>query len=88
MLCLRMLCDMVSFGLPRLRCWQSTKVSDISHQEYGTKSLSAHHCIKKHPANIIIKNFYHELKATDANVPHILSLPASLIMSLKLGSVS
>ncbi|OQN95566.1 hypothetical protein B0A48_18501 [Cryoendolithus antarcticus] len=48
----------------------------------------AHHCIKKHPANIIMKNFYHELKATGANVPYILGLSASLVMSSNLSSVS
>ncbi|OQN96096.1 hypothetical protein B0A48_18342 [Cryoendolithus antarcticus] len=48
----------------------------------------AHHCVKKHPANIIMENFYHGLKATGADVPHILGLSASLVMSSNLSSVS
>ncbi|QIW96784.1 hypothetical protein AMS68_002302 [Peltaster fructicola] len=50
--------------------------------------LQSHHCIKKHPANVIMRDFYHPSKATGRSVPHILGLSASLIMSSKLKSLS
>lgn len=50
----------------------------------------AHHCIKKHPANAIMKDFYHPTKASQGSsaVPDILGLSASLIMRSNVTSMS
>jgi ERCC4-related helicase len=40
----------------------------------------AHSCVRRHPANVIMKNFYHPTKARSGEVPHILGLSASPIL--------
>ncbi|KAI9835015.1 MAG: Dicer-like protein 2 [Sclerophora amabilis] len=44
----------------------------------------AHNCVSKHPANVIMQNFYHPFLAhAPEMLPHILGLTASPIMSSK-----
>lgn len=49
----------------------------------------AHHCIKNHPGNQIMRNFYRPTKDEKGAqaVPHILGLTASLIMRLKITDI-
>jgi len=49
----------------------------------------AHHCARGHPANKIMKNFYHPLKQEEGNtvVPHILGLSASPILRSKISEL-
>jgi hypothetical protein len=45
----------------------------------------AHHCVRNHPANKIMKNFYHskKVKLDSINRPKILGLTASPIVRTK-----
>ncbi|CAK1355419.1 unnamed protein product [Cercospora beticola] len=47
----------------------------------------AHRCTKKHPMNQIMQDFYRPAQAKGENVPHILGLSASPVMSTKAGSL-
>jgi hypothetical protein len=51
----------------------------------STDLTKAHHCVKNHPANGIMQNFYHRIKAAEGPkaVPHILGFSASPIMRSK-----
>lgn len=48
----------------------------------------AHRCIKDHPMNRIMKDFYHPSKAHRQEVPFILGLSASPVMNVKHGSLA
>ena len=47
----------------------------------------AHHCIKDHPMNAIMKNFYHPSRSRMEDVPHVLGLTASPSINPKAGSL-
>jgi len=51
--------------------------------------FKAHHCSRGHPANKIMKNFYHPQKALNgpAAVPHVLGLSASPILRSKISEL-
>jgi hypothetical protein len=51
--------------------------------------MEAHHCARGHPANKIMQNFYHPLKAKrgPTSVPHILGLSASPILRSKISEL-
>ena len=40
----------------------------------------AHHCVRGHPANKIMQNFYHAEKEGHGKRPHILGLTASPVV--------
>ncbi|TKA82698.1 hypothetical protein B0A55_01272 [Friedmanniomyces simplex] len=48
----------------------------------------AHHCIKGHPMNAIMKNFYHPAKLRTEVVPAVLGLTASPVINPKEGGMS
>ncbi|KAK0952026.1 Dicer-like protein 2 [Friedmanniomyces endolithicus] len=48
----------------------------------------AHHCIKNHPMNAIMKNFYHPAKARAESVPSVLGLTASPVFNPREGGMS
>ena len=47
----------------------------------------AHHCISNHPANRILRDFYHPALTTMRQVPHILGLTASPTFNNKGGGI-
>jgi hypothetical protein len=52
---------------------------------HGLWYNKAHHCARGHPANTIMKNFYHPLKEKNGieTLPHVLGLSASPIARSK-----
>ena len=47
----------------------------------------AHHCISNHPANRIMRDFYHPARVLKNEVPYILGLSASPIINNKAGGL-
>ncbi|TKA22721.1 hypothetical protein B0A54_18085 [Friedmanniomyces endolithicus] len=48
----------------------------------------AHHCIKNHPTNAIMKNFYHPAKIRAEDMPSVLGLTASPVFNPKEGGMN
>lgn len=45
---------------------------------------AAHHCLRNHPANDIMRNFYHPARKLGTHIPDILGLTASPVMNTKI----
>jgi superfamily II DNA or RNA helicase len=68
-------------------------LSALTHAFVGMARLAllvfdeAHHCISNHPANRIMRDFYHPSQRARYHVPHVLGLTASPIMNNKGGGL-
>jgi hypothetical protein len=64
---------------------EGRSIKHIYRPNFLTNLLTwiAHHCARGHPANKIMRDFYHRTKRELGAVPHILGLTASPIMRSK-----
>ena len=45
---------------------------------HEANTSTAHHCMKSHPGNRIMRDFYHQAKRENTYIPSILGLTASV----------
>jgi hypothetical protein len=66
----------------------------LQHAFFSLRDISllvfdeAHHCVKDHPTNLIMRSFYHPLRMeNDGNLPHILGLTASPMLRSQIKAI-